>query len=115
LNAPFKLQVWHRPGLPDVIFSYQNSPFWYIFEGLEMNNFDIVFDHFVHFVVIWLIFKAIMDIFFSILVYCTKEKLATLAQTTKKWFRGHFKRRLFISALAGPKNPQSTHCKKVFF
>jgi hypothetical protein len=34
-------------GLPDGIFAYQKSQFWYIFEGLLMFNFDVFYGHLV--------------------------------------------------------------------
>jgi hypothetical protein len=51
------------PRLPDGIFSNQKSQFWYILEGLGMENFgihilwpsDVFYIHFVYFVVIWFI------------------------------------------------------------
>jgi hypothetical protein len=34
---------------PDGLFAYQKSKFWYILEGLGLNNFGIFFCHLVYF------------------------------------------------------------------
>jgi hypothetical protein len=81
------------PGLPDGIFSCQKSKFWVFLEGYGMENvgvfyglleyvmahwhnlwpFDIVYGHFVYFVVIWYILP----------VCCSKKNLATLFASPK--------------------------------
>jgi hypothetical protein len=35
------MRLLYQSGLPDGIFSYENPPFWYILECLEMENFEI--------------------------------------------------------------------------
>jgi hypothetical protein len=70
---------WNKAGLPDGFFSNQK----FKFEGLRLENVDIVYGHLeyftdrgifygylVHFVYIWYIFP--------VLVTCTKKNLATL-------------------------------------
>jgi hypothetical protein len=41
--------------LSDGLFSYQKSQFWYILEGLGLQNVDIFYDHWEYFSAIWLI------------------------------------------------------------
>jgi hypothetical protein len=61
------VNVWWRPGLPDVIFANQKSKFRFISDGLGIKNTVIFYDHF---------------IYFYGLVCCTKKNLATLVVTT---------------------------------
>jgi hypothetical protein len=73
--------MWSHPGLPDDIFAYKISQFWYIFEGLGMENVGIFYDnstilrpfailhsHLVYFVLIWYILYS-FGIFCTHLVY----------------------------------------------
>jgi hypothetical protein len=46
------LKLYH-PGLPDGLFSNQNSQFGYILEGLGMGNVFILNDHLEYFMAIW--------------------------------------------------------------
>jgi hypothetical protein len=52
------------PGLPDGIFSNQNSLLGYILEGLAMEDVGILYSQLVYFTVIWP-----FGIFYGYLVY----------------------------------------------
>jgi hypothetical protein len=60
LKASFTLQIF-QPGLPDGIFAYQKYQFWYILEGLGMENVGVVisiwyiYDHLVNCTTVWYI------------------------------------------------------------
>jgi hypothetical protein len=41
------MKVHTNPGLPDGIISYQKSQFWYIWEGLGIQNVGIFSSHLV--------------------------------------------------------------------
>jgi hypothetical protein len=43
------------PGLPDAILSNQKSHFWYILEGLGMDNVGILFGRLEYMISIWCI------------------------------------------------------------
>jgi hypothetical protein len=43
----------NQSGLPDGLFLNQKSQFWYILEGLEMENVFIFDDQLEYFIAIW--------------------------------------------------------------
>jgi hypothetical protein len=65
------------------ISANQKYQFWYILEGVGMENVGLFYGHLAHFRAIWyifygrLVFFSYLVIFFTILVYCTKKNLAT--------------------------------------
>jgi hypothetical protein len=76
----------HRPWLPDGIFSYQKNSdylkslgvgtFWYI-----LRTSGIFWSYLENVMAVWYILWP-FGVLFPILVYCTKENLATLSPTT---------------------------------
>jgi hypothetical protein len=72
------------PGLPDGIFSYQNSEFWYNFEVLEVEKFDTfrtiwntlgipTLRSFDLFLTIWYILRSLVKFSPFWYMYCTKK------------------------------------------
>jgi hypothetical protein len=53
----FILKRFFESGLPDRIFSHQNSPFGYILEGLGMMSVVRLHSHLVYFLSIWYILR----------------------------------------------------------
>jgi hypothetical protein len=76
--------------LPDGIFSYQKSQFWYTLVGLGVENFDIVYGHlvFLHIAVwfiLWSVCRYVLYIFHAF--YHVVPKIATLRYTELKWLK----------------------------
>jgi hypothetical protein len=66
-------------GLPDGLFSNQNSKFWSNLEGLGMENVVIFFDHLEYFTAIWYNLWPFVIVcgnlaYFNVLVYLDQEK-----------------------------------------
>jgi hypothetical protein len=97
---PYSINRLFGAGLPDGIFSKQQSQFDKILEGLAMDDvgilygylvyfvgifmyiclFGIFYGYLVYFMVVWYILW-LFGIFFSVLVCCTKKNLATLVRS----------------------------------
>jgi hypothetical protein len=65
-------------GLPDGVFSYQKSQFWYSLEGLGMEIVGILYGHLEYFTTFWYMswqFGKCRDhlVYFTVLVCCTKK------------------------------------------
>jgi hypothetical protein len=79
----------HRAGLPDGLFSNQKSQFGEILEGLAIGNLGLFYDRLVYLKaignILWPfgIFCGHFVYFPPILVFYTKQNLATLPQSSK--------------------------------
>jgi hypothetical protein len=69
-------------------FLNQKSLFWYILEGLGMENLGIFYDHLVYFTAIGNILFCchLVYIFLPVLEFCTEKNLATLPPPDKMFF-----------------------------
>jgi hypothetical protein len=65
----FRQFLFSTIGLPDGVFAYQKTKFWFIFEGLEMKKSGI-----------FLLSVGNFGIYFTILVCCKKKNLATMSR-----------------------------------